>query len=245
VARFDAIPPALFDRYADIIDRRYRPWLESVLPQHAARALDAGCGAGRYTTLLAQRCQQVLGIDVAEGLLTRARQRRTRPNITYIRRDLRDLSPGEDGGFDVVLAVAVVHHLPDPQAAIRQLAGLVAPGGRLLIVDMVRPYQEWTHPRVYYQALVEAAHELLQRRSISDAAVVLRLRLHPEWIAHITHSNAAPHEQVLARYARTLEAADVTDLYASVGVCWQAPTLPRPEDQPTNRARHHEGRTAP
>jgi 2-polyprenyl-3-methyl-5-hydroxy-6-metoxy-1,4-benzoquinol methylase len=245
VSRFDRIPPALFDRYADIIDGRYRPWLESVLPEHAVRALDAGCGAGRYTTLLADRCQQVLGIDVAEGLLTRARQRRARPNITYTHRDLRDLAGGEDGRFDVVLAVAVVHHLPDPAAAIRQLAGLVAPGGRLLIVDMVRPYQQWTRPRVYYQALVETAHELVGRRSLRDAAVVLRLRLHPEWIAHITTSNAAPHEQVLARYASTLPAADVTDLYASVGVCWRAPTQPRPPDQPTNRARHHEGRTAP
>jgi len=244
VARFDDIPPALFDRYADIIDVRYRPWLESVLPEHAGRALDVGCGAGRYTALLAQRCQQVLGIDVAEGMLTLARQRRARPNIAYAKRDLRHLDPDRDGRFEVVLAVAVVHHLPDPEAAIRHLASLVAPGGRLLIVDMVRPYQQWTRPRLYYQALVEAIHELARRRSIADAVTVLRLRLHPEWIAHITSSKSVPLDQVRVRYAATLPAATLTDLYASVGVCWQAPAQPRRPDQPTSRAQHHQGRRA-
>jgi 2-polyprenyl-3-methyl-5-hydroxy-6-metoxy-1,4-benzoquinol methylase len=244
VARFDDIPPRLFDRYADIIDDRYRPWLRSVLPEHAGRGLDVGCGAGRYTTLLAERCQQVLGIDVAERMLDLARQRRARPNITYTHRDLRDLSPQQDGQFDVVLAVAVVHHLPDPAAAVEHLATLVAPGGRLLIVDMVRPYQQWTRPRIYYQALVEATHELLQRRSISDAAVVLRLRLHPEWITHITTSNSAPHQQVKARYARTLPDAAMTHLYASVGVCWQAPPSHSPPDQATTPAHNHQGRPA-
>ncbi len=237
MARFDAFSE-LFDRYADIIDHRYRPWLEQVLPQQAGRALDAGCGAGRYTTLLADRCQQVLAVDIADGMLQVARQRRAWPNIRYQQRDLRDLSP-QDGPFDVVLAVAVVHHLPDPEQAIRHLARLVAPGGRLVIVDMVRPCDEWTCPRLWRHAVAEAAHELVQRRSLADAATVLRLRLHPQWIAHITSSNAAPHHQVLVRYARTLPDARRTDLYASLGVCWQAPTQASRAGQPTGHAHSH------
>jgi 2-polyprenyl-3-methyl-5-hydroxy-6-metoxy-1,4-benzoquinol methylase len=221
VARFDAFAE-LFDRYAAIIDGRYRPWLEAALPKQAGRGLDAGCGAGRYTTLLADRCPHVLAVDVAERLLTLARQRHPRPNVTYARRDLRDLSPAIDGPFDVVLAVAVVHHLPDPEQAIRRLASLLAPGGRLLIVDMVRPYQRWTRPRIYRHALAEAAHELAWRRSLADAATVLRLRLHPEWVAHVASSSAAPLDQVRLRYARTLPEAELTELYASVGVSWQA-----------------------
>ncbi len=177
MARFDAFSE-LFDRYADIIDHRYRPWLEQVLPQQAGRALDAGCGAGRYTTLLADRCQHVLSIDVAERLLTIARHRHPHPNVTFQQRDLRDLSVAADGRFDVVLAVAVVHHLPDPEQAVRHLASLVAPGGRLLIIDMVRPSQRWTRPRIVRYAVAEATHELARRRSLPDAATVLRLRLH-------------------------------------------------------------------
>jgi len=231
VARFDAFSE-LFDRYADIIDHRYRPWLEQVLPQQAGRALDAGCGAGRYTTLLADRCQHVLSIDVAERLLTIARHRHPHPNVTFQQRDLRDLSVAADGRFDVVLAVAVVHHLPDPEQAVRHLASLVAPGGRLLIIDMVRPSQRWTRPRIVRYAVAEATHELARRRSLPDAATVLRLRLHREWIAHITSSNAAPLDQVRCRYARTLPQAQLTELHASVGVYWQAPNQPSHPGRP-------------
>ncbi len=236
MARFDAFSE-LFDRYADIIDHRYRPWLEQVLPQQAGRALDAGCGAGRYTTMLADRCQQVLAVDIADGMLQVARQRRAWPNIRYQQRDLRDLS-AQEGPFDVVLAVAVVHHLPDPEQAVRHLARLVAPAGRLLLIDMVRPTARWTRPRIVGHAVAEAAQQLAHRGSLAQAATVLRLWLHPAWAAHITTSNAAPRPQVRARYARTLPDARLTDLYASLGVCWQAPDWPPRAGQPTRQPTH-------
>ena len=226
MARFDAFSE-LFDRYAEIVDSRYRPWLVRALAGGAGRGLDAGCGAGRYTTLLADHCETVLGVDVSAGMLEVARERRARPGITYQRRDLREVTAERDGRFDVVLAVAVVHHLPDPEAAVRHLAGLLAPGGRLLIVDMARPYDRWTRPRIYRQAIGEAARELVLRRSLADAATVLRLRLHPEWIAHVTASRAAPRPQVRERYERALPGAEIVDLYQSCGISWQAPAQGR------------------
>lgn len=61
---------------------------------------------------------------------------------------------------------------------------------------------------------------------------MLRLRLHPAWIAHVTSSNAAPLDQVRRRYARTLPGAELTELHGSVGVCWQAPSQPRHPGRP-------------
>ena len=106
------------------------------VPAHAKRALDVGCGDGVITRALASRGMNVLGIDVSPRMIDLARGRSDPAlRIEYRHADvMTDALP--DGAFDLVVSVAVVHHLP-LDAIVPRLARLVAPGGTLLIQDVM------------------------------------------------------------------------------------------------------------
>lgn len=91
------------------------------LPAPPARVLEVGCGQGELTTALAVAGYDVLGIDpiAPQGELFR--------RIT-----LEDVE--EDEVFDGVVASHVLHHVRDLDAAIDKIAGLLRPGG-VLVVD--------------------------------------------------------------------------------------------------------------
>ena len=78
--------PDLFDQFTglwDGIDSAFSDWLAASLPDVVGgRAVDLGCGAGRHTLLLADRFDEVLAVDAAEGMLEIARRDRSGPNAT-------------------------------------------------------------------------------------------------------------------------------------------------------------------
>jgi SAM-dependent methyltransferase len=95
------------------------------------RALDAGCGTGLQAGLLERLGWQVHGIDLAAALLARARSRLAAPRLA--RGDLQAL-PYADGVFDVAVCCgSTLSFVPDPAAALRELARVLRPGGRLLL----------------------------------------------------------------------------------------------------------------
>jgi 2-polyprenyl-3-methyl-5-hydroxy-6-metoxy-1,4-benzoquinol methylase len=102
----------------------------------AGRALDIGCGEGADALWLAERGWQVLGIDVSDVAIDRARDEalsRTLPGrAEFQRADLREWVP-ERHTFDLVMAFFV--HLPvdERDLVFTRLAAAVAPGGTLLL----------------------------------------------------------------------------------------------------------------
>src|SRR5262249_28737787 len=177
---FNAIA-GLYQRYAEITDEVYRPYLERALPAGGARAVDLGCGTGRFTGLLADRCDRVLAVDIAERELEIARGRHSRPNIEYRLGSLLDVTADAEGAFDLVLSVNTLFHLfgrYDSDRVLRHVRSLVAPGGCAVLVDIVTPgprsllYHRWW-------GIQDATRTLIRRRSLPDAWMVLRLRQHP------------------------------------------------------------------
>ncbi|MFN9547663.1 MAG: class I SAM-dependent methyltransferase [Cyanobacteriota bacterium] len=105
-----------------------RPW----------RVLDAGCGTGVSTDYLCHLNPDatVLAVDISAGALEVARERLRRSDgaaqvreLRIERRSLLDL--GEEGLFDAINSVGVLHHLAQPEAGLRALAERLAPGGLL------------------------------------------------------------------------------------------------------------------
>jgi 2-polyprenyl-3-methyl-5-hydroxy-6-metoxy-1,4-benzoquinol methylase len=95
------------------------------------RVLDVGCGEGRFAGELARAGAKVLGIDIAEEALRRAR--RAQPEL-----DLRLIEGGapwpvEDASFDVVWAGEVLEHVADTAAWLSEVRRVLPPGGRLLL----------------------------------------------------------------------------------------------------------------
>jgi SAM-dependent methyltransferase len=105
----------------------------SVVPGFApARVLDFGCGVGRLVIPFARRAREVVGLDVSESMLERARRHCDEEglaNVRLLRSD--DTLSGLDGAFDLVHTYIVLQHLPvrRGEAIFRALVARVAPGG--------------------------------------------------------------------------------------------------------------------
>jgi SAM-dependent methyltransferase len=122
-------------RWVDAVNRahpwshndHYLPWVLRQVPPGATRALDVGCGTGTLMRALARRVPQVEGIDADPELA------RTAGAMVG---DVLDLPAAPR--YDVVTAVAVLHHLP-LRPAVEHLTALLRPGGRLIVVGCYRP----------------------------------------------------------------------------------------------------------
>ena len=99
----------------------------------ATRALDVGCGEGRFCRMLASVGITVTGIDPTPALIGAAQTRG--PRRRYLRGRAETL-PFGDGGFDLVVSYLTLIDIPDIDAAIREMARVLAPGGTLLIANL-------------------------------------------------------------------------------------------------------------
>jgi ubiquinone/menaquinone biosynthesis C-methylase UbiE len=100
------------------------------------RILDAACGNGRYTVFLLKAADPdavVMAFDYSQGMLKRARSRLDDPRATQVAADLTRL-PYADATFDAIVCGWVLEHLPDPRPGLLELARVLAPGGKLLLM---------------------------------------------------------------------------------------------------------------
>jgi SAM-dependent methyltransferase len=114
----------------------YLRWVLRQLPGRLSRTIDVGCGTGGLVRLLSARADRAEGIDVSQEVIDVARrQAAAYPSARFEVRDL--LTAAGDGQYAAVTAVAVVHHLP-LAVALTRMRGLLAPGGRIVIVGCYR-----------------------------------------------------------------------------------------------------------
>jgi ubiquinone/menaquinone biosynthesis C-methylase UbiE len=95
------------------------------------RALDLGCGDGAFTEVLTQAGAEVVGADVAQAALERARARH--PGVEYRLLEIDAALPFRDSQFDLVWASEVIEHIADTARWLSELRRVLAPGGRLLV----------------------------------------------------------------------------------------------------------------
>jgi len=116
---------------------QYHDFVLSAVPKGCRRALDVGCGEGALARKLARSCEEVVGIDADAGCIARAKAAADAgQNITFVQGDVL-VHPLQRGGFDFVVTVATLHHLP-LRAALQRLSDLVRPGGVLVVVVLYR-----------------------------------------------------------------------------------------------------------
>lgn len=99
--------------------------------------LDVGCGDGTYAIEAATRGAAATGIDRAPDMIAAARARGAASDARFIEGDALAL-PFGDGSFDVVVAVTLLCFVPDAQGAVREMARVLRPGGRLVLGDLGR-----------------------------------------------------------------------------------------------------------
>lgn len=98
---------------------------------------DLGCGTGQVSAALAPFVARVIAVDASAPMLQAARKRlHDLPNVELRRGDLEAL-PIDDGRLDAATLMLVLHHVPEPDRALADVARVLTPGGRLIVVDML------------------------------------------------------------------------------------------------------------
>lgn len=153
-----------YDRVASLYDAVFADirvrgpefrWLDSRVT--GGRVLDIGCGTGGLLRQWSDRCEERVGVDVSQAMLAHARARDADATFTQI---TGPTLPFPDGHFDVVTSMLSWRYVDwDPMLA--EVARVLKPGGRLLVVDMVARAADLNDlPRV-------VAHKLRERRHIA------------------------------------------------------------------------------
>lgn len=104
------------------------------------RILDAGCGPGHVSRFLARQGASVVGVDISDALIAKARATETAEplEITYLVHDLLEELPFGAGDFDIAMAVMTIMDVEDPLAALRNIGRTVRVGG-LLVFSVLHP----------------------------------------------------------------------------------------------------------
>jgi ubiquinone/menaquinone biosynthesis C-methylase UbiE len=129
----------LYDNAQALARRWIAAWqlpLEWLRIPRGGVALDVGSGPGNVTASLARAAGPdglALGVDVSEPMLARAVRNEAGPQVGFIRADAQRL-PLRDNTVDAAVSTAVLQLVPDPQAALAEIARVLRPGGRLAVM---------------------------------------------------------------------------------------------------------------
>ena len=137
----------MFDRIAPVydvmnhamtggLDRRWRRLTAEAVVAPGDRVLDACCGTGDLALAARAAGGRVVGLDFSERMLERARRKSS--EIEWVKGDLLRL-PFVDGSFGAATVGFGVRNVADLDAGLRELRRVVRPGGRLGILEIVRP----------------------------------------------------------------------------------------------------------
>jgi ubiquinone/menaquinone biosynthesis C-methylase UbiE len=150
----------------DVVEQREKI-MALLAVRKGEKALDIGCGPGLTTLALAEATGasgKVTGVDIAEPMLAIARKRCANySNVNFTTADVTAL-PYEEGSFDIALATQVYEYVEHVDQALHELARVVKPGGRVLIVDT-----DW-------ESAVWASQDDVRMRKVIDT-----------WNTHIPH----------------------------------------------------------
>lgn len=137
--------PAVYDKFASNYDRAFAPlerlglrrWRQEVIGLLPADAniLEIGCGAGANFEFY-PLCKRAVSGEISIKMLEVARTKRLENHL--IQADAQSLPFGEDE-FDAAFATLVFCSIPDPTVAFTELRRVIKPGGKIILLEHVRP----------------------------------------------------------------------------------------------------------
>lgn len=115
--------------------------VETAAPTADMAVLDVGCAAGHTAFAFAPHVREVVGIDLSRDMLAEASRQAAARGITNVRWEEANAAalPYADATFNIVACRMVAHHFPSLLPSLTEMARVLAPGGQLLIVDIISP----------------------------------------------------------------------------------------------------------
>jgi SAM-dependent methyltransferase len=202
----------------DLLDTVSAPWTRRILRERGLnaswRCLEIGAGAGHLARWLAREAEAVVATDIDTYFLE--------PDGFEVRR--HDILAGPvEGEFDLVVAKAVLVHLPDRERAFRHMAASLRPGGWIVVIDPSLPaiprVLRASDPALHERGWTEWGRRLADAGATWDAAQAvllaeeLGLDAGGEGLVHVLRGG----EPAARLWARTIAAsADGLDELAAI-----------------------------
>ncbi len=163
-----------FSQGGRLIDRREkRAVLEALAPIEGTRILEIACGTGRFTTMLANRGADIVGVDISEAMLQQARGRARDAGVAdrleYLRGDAGRL-PFPDDQFDAVLAMRFFHLCDSPTEFMTELRRV---SRRQVVFDTFNRYST----RSLYNWALPMGSRLYDEREVAELLSAAGLEL--------------------------------------------------------------------
>ncbi len=170
------------------------------------RVLDAGCGNGRHAYYAAENGAEVWAIDIGSAVDVAKRNNQRHDNVRVAQADIYHL-PFEPESFDLIYSIGVLHHLPDPESAFRNLLQYLKPGGWIHIYLYWKPENQPVKRALL--ALVTAVrrfttripHQLLYGLSFPAAAVAFAGFVWPYQLLLAAGLNGIAERMPMKQYA--------------------------------------------
>lgn len=141
------------------------------IPADARSVLDVGSGLGRLAAKIAATGRRVVGIDLSQEMVARARKHESATaDLTFVCGDVLDTDL-PDAPFDCVVTAATLHHVPYDEA-IPRMKSLVRPGGRIVIHDLVADSGAWDRVRSLLALAVTGAGRFLRSGRLREPRAV-------------------------------------------------------------------------
>lgn len=125
-----------YDRFSRSMETGAREFYDRLAPAPGSKLLDVGCGSGQLALMAARDGLDVVGVDIAESWIERARARAQAEKLRA-RFELADAEalPFEDGTFDAVVSLIGAMFAPRPELVARELLRVCAPEGTVAMAN--------------------------------------------------------------------------------------------------------------
>ncbi len=204
------------------------PAYATLVERFGGPVLDLGCGTGRVTFYLAQHKTYVVGVDISQDMITRARERATRQKfpagrVNWLRANVTELSLNMDFGLAIFAYHGFMHLLePDQQiAALERIGAHLKPGGGVAI-DLPNPIEIFRASDVAALVLERTFHDpqsgqtVMQQSlaSVDRATQILELI----WVYDRIGDNGLVHRDIIPLKLRYTTAQEIKLLLRCAGL---------------------------
>ena len=193
----------------------------------ARKALDLGCGAGHLSFALAPHLERLVALDPSPGMLAAVSRGAAERGLTQIETCLGSAESlaYPDGSFDLVCSRYSAHHWSRLEAAVHEMVRVLAPGGHVLLIDVVGPPDALVDTHLQAMELLRDASHVRNRsvrewRELLGAAGLVE-REHRQWALRIEFDSwvtrmRTPEARVAA--IRALQSGAPQEVRAALGL---------------------------
>ena len=156
-----------FENISNFTDESYMEHIRGCIsPSSGNSILEVASGTCLCGRSLAPYVKTVVSLDATPAMLEKGKaeaEKHSLDNIVFIKGLAEDL-PFLDNSFDIVISRLAFHHFPDPETAFREMARVLKPSGKLVLIDMEAADEGLRPERDSLEKMRDISHERMLSR---------------------------------------------------------------------------------